>query len=653
MKKFPLTVAILITLGIGIPFNSDLQTNQARAGSPGNIRNFGYYWAGNDPSLFPQVSYLQEVAHYTNFIDLNLVDPYRLDRASQAKQKGLKVLLYVQNCFFYNHGEGWRLNPDWQNIWNNTCRPAIDQIRQRADLYVFDIMDEATGNGLTIQEIETASYALKQAYPQIKTFLTESDLPPTLARWVDIYALTCYAPVSTCQASYNGLKAKHSGEIWVTAQAWSYSQIPPLTVELEQQIWNWVRSDPRFSGIRWFLYADANGTNPPGVLMGTRRFPEIKAYHETIGKGDVLCNNTWENNPVCGVNDVTYQNPDKAKCVNTAIAHYGQCNTLQVLRRRVAQELVQKFNISLDNIPTTPTFADVSQSDPDYRYIEALYREGITAGCATNPLRFCPNDPVTRAQLAVLIVKAWGLPLSEAPSTAIFADVPSNHFAFPYVQIMSRYHLTAGCAINPNLFCPNSLATPNQIEIFLKPILTFTDVPRYHMFYRSVELVSARGIMIGYGGGIFGVNDAMKRRHAAVVLARRFNLPLETPATPTFADVPASDSHYRHVEALYRAGITAGCAINPLKFCPDNQITRAQFMVMLTRALKLDPNLAPQDPIFQDVPLTHPLFKFVQLMGQKGITAGCSVTPNLFCPEDPTTRGQAATFIARTITNFP
>jgi hypothetical protein len=41
-------------------------------------------------------------------------------------------------------------------------------------------------------------------------------------------------------------------------------------------------------------------------------------------------------------------------------------------------------------------------------WIEQLAREGITQGCGSTT--YCPNDPVTRAQMAVFLVRAFQLP---------------------------------------------------------------------------------------------------------------------------------------------------------------------------------------------------------------------------------------------------
>lgn len=59
----------------------------------------------------------------------------------------------------------------------------------------------------------------------------------------------------------------------------------------------------------------------------------------------------------------------------------------------------------------TGTFADVPLDHPFARWIEQLSREGITGGCGTNPARYCPDQPVTRGQMAVFLVRTFGLPL--------------------------------------------------------------------------------------------------------------------------------------------------------------------------------------------------------------------------------------------------
>ncbi len=64
--------------------------------------------------------------------------------------------------------------------------------------------------------------------------------------------------------------------------------------------------------------------------------------------------------------------------------------------------------------PCQRIFADVQCNDPTYGpfapYIEVLYNEGVTAGCGTNPLIFCPGNPVTPWQIMVWMTKTAAVP---------------------------------------------------------------------------------------------------------------------------------------------------------------------------------------------------------------------------------------------------
>jgi hypothetical protein len=49
-----------------------------------------------------------------------------------------------------------------------------------------------------------------------------------------------------------------------------------------------------------------------------------------------------------------------------------------------------------------------------------------------------------------------------------------------------------------------------------------------------------------------------------------------------FTDVACPGSFTNFIEQLYNEGITGGCNINPLMYCPGNSVTRAQMSVFLT-----------------------------------------------------------------------
>ena len=68
---------------------------------------------------------------------------------------------------------------------------------------------------------------------------------------------------------------------------------------------------------------------------------------------------------------------------------------------------------------------------------------------------------------------------------------------------------------------------------------------------------------------------------------------------------------------------------------------------------RLQVSPAPAAATFpNDVPTTHPFFRFIEAMAAAGLTNGCA--PQSFCPEAPLTRGQAAAFLAKALgLHFP
>ncbi len=71
--------------------------------------------------------------------------------------------------------------------------------------------------------------------------------------------------------------------------------------------------------------------------------------------------------------------------------------------------VIVHYQLQVSPAPGSPSFNDVPTSHPFFQYIEALKASGITGGCQVSPPLFCPNNPVTRGQMAVFLAKALGL----------------------------------------------------------------------------------------------------------------------------------------------------------------------------------------------------------------------------------------------------
>jgi hypothetical protein len=115
--------------------------------------------------------------------------------------------------------------------------------------------------------------------------------------------------------------------------------------------------------------------------------------------------------------------------------------------------------------PATGVFADVPVTHWAAGHIEQLYRYGIVTGCATAPLRFCPEASLSRAEVATFLLRAnhGGDYTPPAASGTLFADVPSTYWAAAWIEQLFRQGLIDGCATNPARYCPASQVTATEL----------------------------------------------------------------------------------------------------------------------------------------------------------------------------------------------
>ena len=71
--------------------------------------------------------------------------------------------------------------------------------------------------------------------------------------------------------------------------------------------------------------------------------------------------------------------------------------------------VVVSWKRQVSPVPLGATFDDVPTGHWAFRFIEALADAGITAGCSEDPPLYCPDDPITRAEMAVYLAAALGL----------------------------------------------------------------------------------------------------------------------------------------------------------------------------------------------------------------------------------------------------
>jgi len=117
--------------------------------------------------------------------------------------------------------------------------------------------------------------------------------------------------------------------------------------------------------------------------------------------------------------------------------------------------------------PAVGIFADVSPESFAADWVEDLYNRGITSGCATSPLRYCPEDAVNRASMAVFLLRSKESSAYTPPAcTGIFADMPCSNFFSAWAEELYNRGITAGCQALPLLYCPTTTTTRSQMSIF-------------------------------------------------------------------------------------------------------------------------------------------------------------------------------------------
>lgn len=102
-----------------------------------------------------------------------------------------------------------------------------------------------------------------------------------------------------------------------------------------------------------------------------------------------------------------------------------------------------------------------------------LANEGITKGC--NPPvndQFCPDSTVTRGQMAAFLVRFLGL--TETDPTIAFTDTASSIFEDDILKLATA-GITRGCNADATEYCPNDSVTRGQMAAFLVRALSLTD----------------------------------------------------------------------------------------------------------------------------------------------------------------------------------
>lgn len=174
--------------------------------------------------------------------------------------------------------------------------------------------------------------------------------------------------------------------------------------------------------------------------------------------------------------------------------------------------------------------ADIDLDGERYDAVRALTSDGVLAGTECAPGLFCPGDPIPRWLMAVWLVRVADGQDPAPVSSSRFSDVDAGQWWAAHVERLAELGITAGCASEPAEYCPDAPVTRAQMATFLRRAFVFDSaIPQ----------------------GFVDTGDSV---------------------------------HEANIDALFRAGVTAGCSTEPLRFCPEQAATRAQMALFLERA---------------------------------------------------------------------
>lgn len=201
---------------------------------------------------------------------------------------------------------------------------------------------------------------------------------------------------------------------------------------------------------------------------------------------------------------------------------------------------------------------------------------------------------------------------------------------------------------------PNATSTTVSVDVVsdnkeLPPGGTFADDDGT-VHEGNIEAIAARGITRGCNppaNDSFCPNDAVTRGQMAAFLDRAFGFGLYPPTIDYF--VEDNDSVFEaDINAIAGAGVTKGCdALARDRYCPGDEVTRGQMAAFIVRALGLTGD-GGKDSFSDD---DGPFFESdINRLAAAGITKGCNPPTNdEFCPNEPVTRRQMASFLARAL----
>lgn len=136
------------------------------------------------------------------------------------------------------------------------------------------------------------------------------------------------------------------------------------------------------------------------------------------------------------------------------------CPMAPVTRGQMATLLARTLKLGGSELAA---FSDLVPDSYYARFVNRLVELGIVEGFPDGTFR--PDDPVSRAEISALLVRSLGVDTVGDAPTRSFIDVAHDAWYAPFVEALRIAGITTGCAIDR--FCPQDAVTREQMALFL------------------------------------------------------------------------------------------------------------------------------------------------------------------------------------------
>lgn len=166
-------------------------------------------------------------------------------------------------------------------------------------------------------------------------------------------------------------------------------------------------------------------------------------------------------------------------------------------------------------------------------YVDELYLKGILNGKGYR--KFAPADPVSRAEFLKIALMAFDYDMDSVDLPLPYSDVAKDHWAYKFIGLADRLGLVSG--YGEGVFAPDKeisraealkilVTVSGQVDDFdeFAGVSKFLDVESESWYLPYLNYAFSKGVVSGYGNGLFGPGNNLTRAEAAKMVGEILEL---------------------------------------------------------------------------------------------------------------------------------